>query len=296
MQYGQLLPFLYGKSTFHIETDRGDFIAECIGKDELVPDVMTMPEGLSIHYQSDYCFLLSSEDKIFILIINSFNDAIILDQLKEIQDLLCEASSVIIDVRNNPGGYSYIGLELAKKFIQSPFYGPYKGEVKHSSMSYASALSLHRMKEDGINKLIAQGVIEKNELEYYKKLIKTKNVEFAEEVHEHNSTVHDCPLVILTSRNTISAAEDFVSYFKINSVGTIIGQNTNGSTGTSVFHDLPRGGKFRICCRAYRLTKDTDFINIGIKPDIKMSENIQTIAEGRDEVLEKALEYLRGIK
>lgn len=68
---------------------------------------------------------------------------------------------------------------------------------------------------------------------------------------------------------------------------TIIGGLTNGSTGTPMFFELPGGGQFRLC------TINTPLSGDGVEPDIIVTRTIKGITEGKDEVLEAALKYLR---
>ena len=73
---------------------------------------------------------------------------------------------------------------------------------------------------------------------------------------------------LLTSRRTISAAEDFVAMFKSNRRATIIGEPTFGSTGSPCLFQLRCGGRAQVVSVGYRLLDGTEFINVGIQPDV----------------------------
>ena len=102
----------------------------------------------------------------------------------------------------------------------------------------------------------------------------------------------NCPVVLLTSRYTFSAAEDFVAMFKSNKRATIIGENTYGSTGTGFHLKLSNNMSVRICSVHYTLLDRTEFINIGIYPDLYATIGIEDLRKGNDSTLNFALEYL----
>ena len=78
-----------------------------------------------------------------------------------------------------------------------------------------------------------------------------------------------------------------------NGRGTVIGQNSFGSTGQPLFFDLPGGGNGRICTVDCRYPDGSVFVGPGIKPDVVVERTVEGIASGRDETLEAALDYLR---
>lgn len=92
-------------------------------------------------------------------------------------------------------------------------------------------------------------------------------------------------IIILVDVTTGSAAEDMAAKLKAAENVTIIGEPTNGSTGTPMFFGLPRGGQLRVC------TINAPLSGVGVQPDIPVKRTIQGIAEGRDEVLDAVLEF-----
>ena len=107
---------------------------------------------------------------------------------------------------------------------------------------------------------------------------------------------YDGPLVLLTDRMTASAAEDLVVILQGNDRAKVIGGPTHGSTGQPIFFDLPFGGRVQICTCQATYPDGRSFVGVGAQPDILVKRTIQGIAIGRDEVLEKALEYIRSTK
>ena len=93
--------------------------------------------------------------------------------------------------------------------------------------------------------------------------------------------------LILVDVTTMSAAEDIAAKLQVADNVKIIGESTYGSTGTPMFYDLPGGGRLRVC------TINTPLSGVGVQPDIPVKRTIKGIVEGRDEVLEKAIEILK---
>ncbi len=107
---------------------------------------------------------------------------------------------------------------------------------------------------------------------------------------------YDGPLVILTDRMTSSAAEDLVVMLQGNSRATVIGEPTHGSTGQPIFFNLPGGGRVQICTCLAKYPDGRSFVGVGAQPDILVKRTIKYIAQGRDEVLQAAIDYLHSEK
>jgi len=119
---------------------------------------------------------------------------------------------------------------------------------------------------------------------------------FSGSVIEQEKSHYDGPLVILTDRMTSSAAEDLVVMLQGNNRATVIGEPTHGSTGQPIFFDLPGGGKVQICTCLSRYPDGRSFVGVGVQPDIPVKRTIKGIAEGRDEVIKSAINYLHSLK
>jgi C-terminal processing protease CtpA/Prc len=98
------------------------------------------------------------------------------------------------------------------------------------------------------------------------------------------------PLVILTSSNTFSAAEDFLIPFKYSGRATLVGEKTAGSTGQPLWIPLPGGGVFTVCAIKDFYPDGKEFVGIGIEPDIEVNATLQDVYDGKDRTLEKAIE------
>jgi C-terminal processing protease CtpA/Prc len=102
------------------------------------------------------------------------------------------------------------------------------------------------------------------------------------------------PLVVLTSRHTASAAEDFVVVLHGNRRAVVVGGRTCGSTGQPVSIDLPGGGSVRICAKKCFYPDGRPFVGVGVIPDVEAHLTQKDVAVGRDAVLEEGLEVLKS--
>jgi C-terminal processing protease CtpA/Prc len=96
-------------------------------------------------------------------------------------------------------------------------------------------------------------------------------------------------VAVLTSARTYSAAEDFAIAFRQLDRGPIIGQATGGSTGQPLHQPLPGGGSFRICTKRDTAGDGTEWIGVGIAPDIGVEPTLASIRSGDDPVLQRAI-------
>lgn len=101
------------------------------------------------------------------------------------------------------------------------------------------------------------------------------------------------PVVVLTSRQTSSAAEDYIMYIQVLPNVTIVGDTTGGGTGSPVFRELPNGWTYRLST-SYAETADNKLVDSkGIVPDITIQTSVADSIAGVDRMIEKALEILK---
>jgi C-terminal processing protease CtpA/Prc len=220
------------------------------------------------------------------LALNSFGDpkidTLFLEKLPE----LARAKGLIIDLRNNGGGSTDIGTNILQYLTRDPFiaysanqsrvYYPYRraqgqwvetGDTAGNALRTQEWLMAHdyavfndRSGGSSPNRAGAQRIV--------------------------------VPTVLLVSHNTASAAEDFlVSAYRQKHM-IRMGQNSYGSTGQPLQLDMPGGGGARICTKMDTYPDGTEFVGVGIKPDIPVEMTVQDYIDGKDPVLERALAYL----
>lgn len=104
------------------------------------------------------------------------------------------------------------------------------------------------------------------------------------------------PFVVLSSPRTFSAAEDFLVAFKPLKRGLIVGEPSGGSTGQPLVISLPGGGTARICSKHDTFADGTEFVGVGVIPDILVRPKVTDFTEGRDAILERAIDELERSK
>lgn len=184
----------------------------------------------------------------------------------EVFDSLENISSLIIDIRDNGGGNSGYGDFVLKLICPDTIPA-----LDWSSPKYIPVLK-------------SWGAPEEPYIEKGKPLIPFS-------AGHAEIPKFEIPVVLLVNSNTFSAAEDFAAIFRTAKRGIIIGTPTGGSTGQPVMVDLGYDYMARICARDEWLPDGTEFIGIGIIPDVIVEET-PDIFSGKDSVLEKALEIL----
>lgn len=196
--------------------------------------------------------------------INSFNDPRVVAIFDSLFATLAPTTALVIDIRNNGGGNGQNGFEVLGCLTDKPFY-PGKTVLRKYQPVGRSW--------DGAESAEISGF----DWKPYKNRLYSK------------------PVVVLTSAQTYSAAEDFTATFKTMNRGKVIGAPTGGSTGQPVFFSIPGGGVGYVCAKRDFLVSGQEFVGLGIQPDIEVRPTLKGIKEGRDEVLEAALHYLQTL-
>ena len=150
------------------------------------------------------------------------------------------------------------------------------------------------MGEESRRRLIEQGFTTREEIQDSLKIFRNAYCEEYDDLwgKPGQAALFEGPCVLLTSRKTVSAAEDFAAFFRTNKRAVLIGAPTCGTTGTPLIQPLSSGSA-RICTVGYTLLDGTEFIGKGIQPDIYLEPTSDDLRNGWDAVLQYALEYLR---
>lgn len=103
---------------------------------------------------------------------------------------------------------------------------------------------------------------------------------------------YDGILIVLVNEETISNAEYATMAFQVGENTTVIGSQTGGFDGNISKIVLPGGLITYISGNGVYYPDGKETQRIGIMPDIEVKPSIKGIREGRDEVLEKAIEFI----
>ena len=189
--------------------------------------------------------------------------------VRKLLETIPNISLVRLDIRNNIGGNTYHAAKVAELFISGTFGSCRKWTQTSTGVGIAGASQLVSFSEEEIQQYIKDGMITQESIADAESVMNRTKYETYISTHgvENQPAIYEGPLQILISRNTMSAAEDFTAMFKCNHRGVLIGEPTNGSTGTPCMIPLRCGGRAQVVSVGYRLLDGTEFIGKGIMPD-----------------------------
>lgn len=103
---------------------------------------------------------------------------------------------------------------------------------------------------------------------------------------------YEKPIILLTNRYSISAAESFSFAMKSQAHVTHVGDTTTGAFSDVVDRELPNGWRYRISVGDYRDAQNISFESIGLAPDILVENTIADLEAGTDKMLEAAIQAI----
>ena len=209
--------------------------------------------------------------------LGTFGDSTIVTEFKKVLPDIRKHQALIVDVRRNRGGNDDYALQIAEYLTDRSFIvGSMWKTRTHNAADKAWA---------------AQG--EKSLADYLHRNVWDKHP--GDTIRIPATLVRlNMPVYILTSKTTFSAAEDFLIYMNYSKNVIRIGQTTGGSSGQPLQFKLLPGVYARICAKADEFPDGTEFINIGIKPQVEVEPASPFSTEVKDLELEKALAIIEG--
>jgi C-terminal processing protease CtpA/Prc len=114
-----------------------------------------------------------------------------------------------------------------------------------------------------------------------------------QEIGKEGADYYKGKIVILVNDYTQSKAELFAMALRKAPKAIVMGSQTAGADGPFVGFSLPGGYNTGITGRGVYYPDGKETQRIGIVPDITVKPTIQGIKAGKDEVLEKAIEYIQ---
>lgn len=289
-----LLPFFLYKAGNQLETTRGTVAFDLLDSrpDNLQQRDMPLP-GCAL--DADKLHIRWMDQRVLYVKLDDFMHA---QAAQEIADALAQCGNVrgvVLDIRENVGGMTAYAARVAELFISGTFHACNKRTRTMTGIGLASASQIADWSEQTAQQYIAQGMATREEIARSHALMnkvcfETYMDSFGSEGH---AAAFEGPCVLLTSRDTVSAAEDFAAMFRTNQRAQLIGAPTCGTTGTPYLQSLACGGSVRICSVGYRLLDGSEFIGSGIRPDIACPMTAQDFAMGQDAALQRALVALR---
>lgn len=179
------------------------------------------------------------------------------------------ARLVRLDVRDNIGGNTFHAAKVAGLFISGEFESCRKWTQEHTALDAAGASQIAHYSDALLQQYLQDGLLTQASIDDAQRIM--GHTKYKEYVSTHGAqeqkAIYDGPLQILISRNTVSAAEDFVAMFQSTRRGLLVGEPTAGTSGTPYFVPLRCGGRGQVVSVGYRLADGTEFIGKGIMPD-----------------------------
>lgn len=223
---------------------------------------------------------LSWKSDIAILELNSFSKEEINKKIDDAAEQInSKAKGLIIDLRRNGGGITPVANHLLKYIVKSNYFLKF-GAQRRINDSYGRAQGNYRDEYKDF---------------YTGKAYRTDKADTV--FVEPTINKFKCPIIILISNYTFSAAEDFlINLYEIPGRPLLMGQATGGSTGAPLFFYFLKDASVRIC--SVRMTypySGKPFVGEGIKPDITVYPVVSDLIKGGDYILEVALNKMKTL-
>lgn len=195
------------------------------------------------------------EDNVGYVRYESFSAAVGEANLDYIVDRLSLCSGMIIDVRENGGGYLSTVEKIASRFVNEKTL---VGYIQHKTGKGHNDFS----------KPTPKYIEPSSRLRYQK------------------------PVIVITNRHCYSATNDFVNAMTYCPNVRILGDQTGGGSGLPFNSELPNGWGVRFsACPMYNA--DMEHLEFGIKPDIYIELQETDVQAKKDTLIEEARKLLK---
>ncbi|MEM6698447.1 MAG: S41 family peptidase [Bacteroidota bacterium] len=176
--------------------------------------------------------------------------------IDEILEVLGELEAIIVDVRNNGGGSTNFMKPIANAFAtEDRLAYTVQERIGVNYDDFSEPLAVYTT-YDGVN-------------QYTK------------------------PVILLTDRFSVSAAEDFTLHMKVIGQVTHIGDTTAGAFSlTSPQQFLPNGWTYQYPVQMELTPEGVCLEGIGVIPEIAVENTPQNIENQEDKIIERAIRYL----
>lgn len=293
----QLLPFFLKPTGNRVETNGGSFSFDLLPAkpEDLEAVKLTLPDPYRTIGQGKLDVRLYDGGVLYV----KLDDFLYAGAAEEVRSAICDTlgiTGLLLDLRENIGGMTMFGAKIAELLIPGEFQACQKRTRSMTGCDLASASQITRWSPEAIEKHLAAGNTTPEEVEESRRYAANTHCdEYTSTYGEKDrAALFDGPCVLLTSRHTVSAAEDFVAMFRANHRAAVVGTATCGTTGTPLIQELSCGGAARVCSVGYRLLDGAEFIGRGIQPDVQCDMDPGDLRRGYDGVLNKGMEVLRS--
>lgn len=252
-----------------------------------------------LHYSEDNCFEILEDGVVGIIYIWDFTCPNLVKEFLEHIELLRNKKAIIIDLRENSGGSSKPAIDFLSLFTDKEYYESLRNYRVHKA--YEKARAYFKVEWEGLK------TFDEYSAKYHDETFKQCYENYYNEYHEikidkeyfnkANNNLFTCPVVVLISRDTASAAEEFLNAFKYIKRGILIGERTIGAGSQPLMINLPYGFTAAISTEDSINLDGTPFNNIGFEPDIPVNYQIDDYLDDKlrkiDKEFEEALNYFK---
>jgi C-terminal processing protease CtpA/Prc len=98
---------------------------------------------------------------------------------------------------------------------------------------------------------------------------------------------------MLVDDRAISQSEHTALFFEAANGTTFVGTPTAGANGDVTYFTVPGGFRVSFSGHDVRHADDRQLQRVGIQPHVRVAPTIAGLRSGRDEVLERAIEFVR---
>jgi C-terminal processing protease CtpA/Prc len=156
---------------------------------------------------------------------------------------------LILDVRDNPGGFIDTMLDTMALFVDGGIIGASSGRTSREKLEVPAGKTLPAL----------VGV----------------------------------PIVVLTSDETVSAAEMFAAGLRVRERARVVGTTSAGNTENLLLHELPDGSRLWLAEFAYHLPDGSLLEGNGVRPDREVDVEWWRYGSADDPQIQAAIEELR---
>jgi len=211
---------------------------------------------------------------------------------------LMERSSPVMQVL--PSGYGYVDLDRLQggevdKMFETIKETPavifdMRGYPNGTAWSIAPRLT---NKGNVVAALFSRPILEATSLTD-PELADSASYTFSQRIPDTQGEIYKGKVVVLINEDAISQAEHTCLFFEAATDVTFIGTPTAGANGDITYMVLPGNLAVSFSGHNVRHADGRQLQRVGIQPTIKVAPTIQGLVEGRDEILQAAINFLKG--
>ena len=220
-------------------------------------DLERVPDALNTQIQEPVISSQQLSSGVGVIRINNFdlsNGLMMIRAFDSALNKFHDAPGIIIDVRNNGGGFSVLADLIAGRFFSDP--------IVYGEEFYCSRLPQHFWRKSMKYRVIPRGKI------------------------------YNGPVALITNPFTFSSADTFVAAMTNQDRAVVVGRKTAGATGNPITVQLPGGGRARFSTGDFLLPSGISLEGTGFEPDIPVSWTREDLILGNDPDLDAAEDYL----